>query len=245
MADQGPAPVGQTVDNAASTPTWPWRINPPRQLFHQQDNPTKRRGGSVEECAQQHPPMRGNHLCCLSIAYSDGAIPAHAGKPRPAPRSGDRSRVYPRPCGETRAATQPRNDVMGLSPPMRGNRGTHAIHVHNRGSIPAHAGKPSRRWTCTTTSGCSRRTWVFWRGRRAPRRRRLPGYRANVAGDPATTPDSGLDRALRRVPAPGHRAAHGHGHRRAGGVGVGGAVDRKGTGAGLEDRLEVAQSPDE
>ena len=67
------------------------------------------------------PPMRGN----LSIRATDqlhgGSIPAHAGKPQWLHALRCPTRVYPRPCGETRADNVFHSHGWGLSPPMRGN----------------------------------------------------------------------------------------------------------------------------
>ncbi len=90
------------------------------------------------------PPMRGN-LNSIPCRYiSMGSIPAHAGKPRLRAQGSGLSRVYPRPCGETESCLEVICGPEGLSPPMRGNP-LHADRGAGRpGSIPAHAGKPSR-----------------------------------------------------------------------------------------------------
>ena len=72
------------------------------------------------------------------------SIPAHTGKPASAsPPPGD-NRVYPRPHGE--AATTPAcaTGLDGLSPPTRGSRRGRDATPGERGSIPAHTGKPNR-----------------------------------------------------------------------------------------------------
>ena len=88
------------------------------------------------------PPMRGNHIHFHLDKIHHGSIPAHAGKPAGGPgrRAGDR--VYPRPCGETAAASVRRPVRAGLSPPMRGNQSQAPDIPTTTGSIPAHAGKP-------------------------------------------------------------------------------------------------------
>ena len=52
-------------------------------------------------------------------------------------------RVYPRPCGGTPSMVDSLAKNSGLSPPMRGNRGSHHLDHVGSGSIPAHAGEPS------------------------------------------------------------------------------------------------------
>ncbi len=94
------------------------------------------------EPAGLSPPMRGNHPRRRTVRTLQGSIPAHAGKPRQDSNLQPLSRVYPRPCGETRQCFRLRHATTGLSPPMRGN---HVVGDGARqavGSIPAHAGKP-------------------------------------------------------------------------------------------------------
>ena len=90
------------------------------------------------------PPMRGNLVDRDSTLGRRGSIPAHAGKPHLRALRHPQFGVYPRPCGETVNATIFLPDARGLSPPMRGNQAGDPERYGN-GSIPAHAGKPSRR----------------------------------------------------------------------------------------------------
>ena len=90
------------------------------------------------------PRMRGN----LGLHHLDGvlvgSIPAHAGEPLTGARWVDRGRVYPRACGGTRDKTKGGLDAEGLSPRMRGNHKPGTFKPRQMGSIPAHAGEPSR-----------------------------------------------------------------------------------------------------
>ena len=51
--------------------------------------------------------------------------------------------VYPRPCGETKRFCLVVHRILGLSPPVRGNRMLEIGTRSFEGSIPARAGKPS------------------------------------------------------------------------------------------------------
>ena len=99
------------------------------------------------------PPMRGNLDRIDGNEGDHGSIPAHAGKPwcrAPPPGS---PRVYPRPCGETTSALGSTVLGWGLSPPMRGNHNWTVIVSGYTGSIPAHAGKPTRELVFGSGSG--------------------------------------------------------------------------------------------
>ena len=88
--------------------------------------------------------MRGNHFAEGVDAERIGSIPAHAGEPWGPKSSTVRSRVYPRACGGTTTTHNFLDGDWGLSPRMRGNQ-TGAISICAiPGSIPAHAGEPSR-----------------------------------------------------------------------------------------------------
>ena len=91
-----------------------------------------------------------------AVARKAGLSPPMRGNRHLLPQRPITSRVYPRPCGETSISTAVVSGG-GLSPPMRGNplQSNNAVlaRVGNplqsnlmpqqRGSIPAHAGKPS------------------------------------------------------------------------------------------------------
>ena len=99
------------------------------------------------------PPTRGS-------LYPDGddvaprrSIPAHAGKPRRADASKAALEVYPRPRGEAWTIGPDGAFMLGLSPPTRGSRECDGAGVGQRGSIPAHAGKPIRYRSFTSIGG--------------------------------------------------------------------------------------------
>ena len=89
------------------------------------------------------PRMRGNQFLLQFHERGVGSIPAHAGKPPPVHAVAARGRVYPRACGETCTCRAASCSIWGLSPRMRGNPGPGSGAKESRGSIPAHAGKPS------------------------------------------------------------------------------------------------------
>ena len=97
------------------------------------------------------------------------SIPAHAGEPPGSRGGGGWCEVYPRPRGGTVHVHVLRPSALGLSPPTRGNRPCPCPEALCPGSIPAHAGEPSRSTTTGNTSGVYPRP----RGgtlRRCPRR---------------------------------------------------------------------------
>ena len=91
------------------------------------------------------PPTRGNPEARHSVVAVERSIPAHAGEPRAVRALAAPPMVYPRPRGGTRAGgEQLAAGGKGLSPPTRGNPGVSHPALHLRGSIPAHAGEPSK-----------------------------------------------------------------------------------------------------
>ena len=89
----------------------------------------------------QHPPAH------------DGSIPACAGEPCP-PRSWTPiRRVYPRVCGGAGCGTLGANEVLGLSPRVRGSLFATSRVPTPYGSIPACAGEPGIRGGGRATDG--------------------------------------------------------------------------------------------
>ena len=101
-------------------------------------------------CVGLSPPVRGIRSACEGAATRIGSIPARAGNPAHARRSGPGAGVYPRPCGESVARASGSPHGQGLSPPVRGIRRRQAGAAESVGSIPARAGNP--------TPTCSRRS---------------------------------------------------------------------------------------
>ena len=77
---------------------------------------------------------------------TDGAglrsIPARAGEPCERCEPGQWPAVYPRPCGGTSTILTPVGPMVGLSPPVRGNRQAMGQGPNKSRSIPARAGEP-------------------------------------------------------------------------------------------------------
>ena len=71
-----------------------------------------------------------------------GSIPACAGEPRKRRPRWHSDRVYPRVCGGTRGGASDGGTLWGLSPRVRGNRGSATKFAIASGSIPACAGEP-------------------------------------------------------------------------------------------------------
>ena len=90
------------------------------------------------------PRMRGNRRHGARGTQYKGSIPAHAGEPRGLKRWSKTTGVYPRACGGTGLNAKTAFFAAGLSPRMRGNRGPSDVVCGVVGSIPAHAGEPTK-----------------------------------------------------------------------------------------------------
>ena len=88
------------------------------------------------------PRVRGNLVDLGRSTRRARSIPAGAGEPRSAPRTGSRRRVYPRGCGGTRYGSRWTSPHSGLSPRVRGNHPPRTAGRRGCGSIPAGAGEP-------------------------------------------------------------------------------------------------------
>ena len=93
------------------------------------------------------PRVRGNLQEGQTAAAKAGSIPACAGEPLPREDHRNRSEVYPRVCGGTKASLYAAQAAAGLSPRVRGNLKCSACRIALPGSIPACAGEPNRRRT--------------------------------------------------------------------------------------------------
>ena len=92
------------------------------------------------------PRVRGSRRQNQKGIHLVRSIPACAGEPSPCPSSSAPTWVYPRVCGGAGRLGLGIGAGRGLSPRVRGSpRDGQAPHVH-RGSIPACAGEPRRRW---------------------------------------------------------------------------------------------------
>ncbi len=90
------------------------------------------------------PPTRGSLPRGVVLPHLVGSIPAHAGEPRPRRLRRVRARVHPRPRGGAVSDACPHTIGEGPSPPTRGSPLPRRAAARKVGSIPAHAGEPSR-----------------------------------------------------------------------------------------------------
>ena len=88
------------------------------------------------------PRVRGNRQPCRLPVSLRRSIPACAGEPAPRSSRLLGHQVYPRVCGGTLNGSKTLDDVIGLSPRVRGNRAARSSRIPNRRSIPACAGEP-------------------------------------------------------------------------------------------------------
>ena len=97
--------------------------------------------------------MRGNQREERWAAIEKGSIPARAGEPPRARLGCVHNGVYPRACGGTHPIPGPSLSRPGLSPRVRGNRGTSGLAAATLGSIPARAGEPTAPRHCRSRRG--------------------------------------------------------------------------------------------
>ena len=90
------------------------------------------------------PRVRGNRYRTDAGLKRNRSIPACAGEPLSGPQRVDNPAVYPRVCGGTQTFAIHHKGGGGLSPRVRGNRGSSFCAAYQRGSIPACAGEPGQ-----------------------------------------------------------------------------------------------------
>ena len=99
------------------------------------------------------PRVRGSLANAPATEAAGGSIPACAGKPRPPAPLPRARRVHPRVCGEARPHRRQRWPSRGPSPRVRGSPIQARRWRQVGGSIPACAGKPSRRCLSAELAG--------------------------------------------------------------------------------------------
>ena len=99
------------------------------------------------------PRVRGSPDAAAVQAASTWSIPACAGKPPAGPGRRRATRVHPRVCGEAAVWSYTRALGYGPSPRVRGSLDAILDGRAGDGSIPACAGKPSRRRPKPSTAG--------------------------------------------------------------------------------------------
>ena len=113
-------------------------------------------GGTLRDMALSRrrsglsPRVRGNPGNVSPVDRVNRSIPACAGEPGGHCRASHRRRVYPRVCGGTHHKFLVEMVKPGLSPRVRGNRGSRSRMRQRRRSIPACAGEPDKRARLTT-----------------------------------------------------------------------------------------------
>ena len=90
------------------------------------------------------PLTRGSLCWDCDCRNTSGSIPAHAGQPARAPDAIRGDRVHPRSRGAASRAWPSTLSARGPSPLTRGSRAATTAVEGAGGSIPAHAGQPSR-----------------------------------------------------------------------------------------------------
>ena len=90
------------------------------------------------------PLTRGSRDRAAGRAVALGSIPAHAGQPQRLPQLVRGSGVHPRSRGAANDYSGMRLDALGPSPLTRGSPPSPSAACWPPGSIPAHAGQPSK-----------------------------------------------------------------------------------------------------
>ncbi len=88
------------------------------------------------------PRVRGNQRATRKAMQRVRSIPACAGEPTTHRECRNTKEVYPRVCGGTDASRNASNEIVGLSPRVRGNPIVLLGQAIHPGSIPACAGEP-------------------------------------------------------------------------------------------------------
>ena len=99
------------------------------------------------------PLTRGSRQHRAGHFQDAGSIPAHAGQPSSATMARRASRVHPRSRGAASCVVKRSSDCAGPSPLTRGSHAPCSCRRQAPGSIPAHAGQPSR---CSSPTRSSR-----------------------------------------------------------------------------------------
>ena len=122
--------------------TCSWCRTSPRRSAHPRACGENGRGLCVvAEHAGSSPRMRGKPRVGGERLYTNGLIPAHAGKTGAATKASGLIPAHPRACGENSSLASPLPFPLGSSPRMRGKRLSPRRSRSIPGLIPAHAGK--------------------------------------------------------------------------------------------------------
>ena len=112
--------------------------------------------GAALTCVRQRerspgpsPLTRGSRARESARRASERSIPAHAGQPRAGPATCQRAPVHPRSRGAADPVVATAAPTEGPSPLTRGSRRPVVVPADERGSIPAHAGQPSKTYRRT------------------------------------------------------------------------------------------------
>ena len=130
-----PAPAGEPVGQVSRC-----RL---RGVYPRACGGTRAARAAAERCRGLSPRLRGNRRHRAGRCGQPGSIPAPAGEPAMVYVNVALAAVYPRACGGTVELFIMNRILSGLSPRLRGNRGTAGAGPVQRRSIPAPAGEPS------------------------------------------------------------------------------------------------------
>ena len=107
---------------------------------------------SISTCSSFRPGLsprvRGNRSRARKTGNQIRPIPACAGQPAALLFAPSAVRAYPRVCGATQNRIGGKSHGWGLSPRVRGNRGTCRSPARGAGPIPACAGQPRLSGVC-------------------------------------------------------------------------------------------------
>ena len=149
---ESPAPGPRLIPAHAGKTSAPVPLVPVLQAHPRSRGENSPVSSSIGSVAGSSPLTRGKHVVPKLGTRFSGLIPAHAGKTRPAPASTIRREAHPRSRGENPFHRRAPHRSTGSSPLTRGKPPSSITDPHERGLIPAHAGKTvlpaSRRSVC-------------------------------------------------------------------------------------------------
>ncbi len=111
----------RSIPARAGEPSWPSRRRGWATVYPRACGGTWFKDGDTNNVLGLSPRVRGNLRELGSTPTTGRSIPARAGEPTDAKFHSDSTRVYPRACGGTWFKDGDTNNVLGLSPRVRGN----------------------------------------------------------------------------------------------------------------------------
>ena len=139
-----PGPHRGSIPARAGEPTSRPRSGSYRRVYPRACGGTVSVDPDLPEIYGLSPRVRGNRFVDTGAGTPYGSIPARAGEPDGLVVKRLGVQVYPRACGGTCAPYGRPEQLLGLSPRVRGNQAEDPATPSSERSIPARAGEPLR-----------------------------------------------------------------------------------------------------